>query len=348
MQNRTIYDVAAAAGVSIATVSRVLDPDRTGRVSEKARLRVRSAVETLGYRTNHAARSLKTRSSKTVAILAPELGNDFFIALADSMERELSARGYTLLVASSVNSEEEEQKRLSVLAARMVDGIAVIPAGSHGDHLRTMAGAGMPLVLVDRLVNGADIDAVLSDNEAGAFELTRRLLSDGFRRISFVGGDMTISTARERLAGFTRALTEAGLPSDGDVLCPGGMGVDDGYRRMDAILQSPFPPDALVAVNLLVHLGMERRLLEYREHHTTLPVIAAFDETVYTPFLPACRYTAGQNAGAIGKQTALRLLELIERKKRREKPGQYGSEPGTPDAKAGPRIIRLPVTINRH
>jgi LacI family transcriptional regulator len=346
VKNRTIHDVAAAAGVSIATVSRVLDPDRSGRVSEKARLRVYSAVETLGYRTNHAARSLKTRSSKTVAIVAPELGNDFFMALADSMERELSAQGYTLLVASSVNSEEEEQKRLSVLAARMVDGIAVIPAGSRGDHLRTMAGAGMPLVLVDRLVDGADIDAVLSDNEAGAFELTRRLLSDGYRRIRFVGGDMTISSARERLAGFTRALTGAGLPSDGDALCLGGMGVDDGYRRMDAILQSPVPPEALVAVNLLVHLGMERRLLEYQQDHAPLPVIAAFDETVYTPFLPACRYTAGQNAAAIGKQTALRILELIELKRRREKPKQYGDTGAV--SGSGPRIIRLPVTINSH
>jgi LacI family transcriptional regulator len=343
--------VAAVAGVSTATVSRVLSPDGAGRVSEKTRQRVYSAVEKLGYRTNHAARSLKTRSTRMVAIVAPELTNDFFMDLAEGIEKELDARGYTLLLASSDNSMEEEKKRISMFEERMADGMVIIPAGSRGEHLRDLAGRGLPLVLVDRLVEGVNTDAVLSDNEGGAFELTRRLLGDGFRRIAFVGGDITISTARERLSGFARALAEAGIKAEPEWVLLGGMRVEDGFRGMERLLRSRRPPEALVAVNLLVHLGMERALLEHRRDRRARPfVIAGFDETMYTPFLPACRYTAAQDAVGIGKKAGERILECIEMKKemRRASPAAGTKAPESKQEEAGPRIIRMPVTIIRH
>jgi LacI family transcriptional regulator len=338
----TIRDVAAVAGVSTATVSRVLAPDGTGRVSEKTRLRVNSAVTKLGYRANHAARSLKTRSTRTIAIVAPELANAFFMDLAEGMERELDIHGYTLLIASSANSVEEEKKRVFMLADRMVDGMVVIPAGSRGDHLRISDSYGPPIVLVDRLVEGAGLDAILSDNETGAFDLTRALIADGFRRIAFVGGDTAISSARERLSGFTRALREGDL--EADLIYLGGMGVEDGHKRMETILRSPRPPEALVAVNLLVHLGIERRLLEYGQGTRPAMVVAAFDETVYTPFLPVCRYTAAQDAVGMGKQAVRRIMERINLKK---KAGQFTLESRGPET-AGNRVIRFPVTIIRH
>jgi LacI family transcriptional regulator len=207
-----------------------------------------------------------------------------------------------------------------------------------------------PIVLVDRLVEGAEIDAVLSDNEGGAWELTRRLIADGFKRIAFVGGDRAISTARERIAGFSRALREAKLSPESGMGYTGGMEVEDGYRRMGRILESSGPPEALVAVNLLVHLGMERRLLEDRRGRgggKFSPVIAAFDETAYTPFLPACRYTAAQDAAAMGKEAARRILDRIGRMR---EPGKSPEDPRQElrGEGAGGRIIRLPVRIVGH
>ena len=184
----TVRDVARAAGVSTATVSRALNDD--GRVSEEARSRVREAAEKLSYRANHVARSLKTRSTRTVAILAPELSNNFFMELAEGMERELAKSGYMLLISSSSNSAAEEERRLRVLADRLVDGIVVIPAASRGEHLQAAADRGTPVVLVDRLVEGASLDAVLADNEGGACGAVWALLADGFRRVAFVGGDI--------------------------------------------------------------------------------------------------------------------------------------------------------------
>jgi LacI family transcriptional regulator len=330
---KTIRDVAALAGVSTATVSRVLAPgDR--QVSETARTRVLEAAEKLGYRANFTARSLKIRSTMTVAVLAPELANDFFMNVAEGIEQQMAAHGYTMLLASSENSVEEEKRRVSMLVERMVDGMVVIPAGPRGDHLQAAADRGMPMVLVDRLAEGADLDAVVSDNEAGAFELTRALLAEGFRRIAFMGGDITVSSARERLFGFARAMAEAGIVPEPEWICLGGMEVEDGYKRMKTILKSPRPPEAMVAVNLLVHLGMERCLLDM----DASAVIAGFDKSDYTPFLPACRFIAAQNTAEIGRYAGLKIIQRINEKKS----GHFSKE------KSGNRIMRLPVTIIRH
>jgi LacI family transcriptional regulator len=333
---KTIRDVAAAAGVSTATVSRALAPERSGPVSERTRLRVIKTAERMGYRANHAARSLKTQSTMTVAVVFPELANDFFMDLAGGIEHELNGQGYTMLMASSLNSIEEEKKRLSMLASRMVDGIVVIPAGSRGEHLQKLADQGMPMLLVDRLAEGAELEAVTSDNEGGTFQLTRFLLADGFRQIAFVGGDITLSTARDRLSGFARAMAEAGIQPKPSWICLGGMEVEDGYRWMGKLLKSRKAPEAMVAVNLLVHLGMERRLLGLNGSAPDV-VIAGFDESRYTPFLPACRYVASQDAAGIGRRAGQRIIEKICEKKL----GRFEGK------NSGERIIRLPVTISR-
>jgi LacI family transcriptional regulator len=336
---KTIHDVALAAGVSTATVSRALSRDRCERVSAVTRARIAGIVEQLGYRANHAARSLKKQSTMTVAVVVPELTNDFFMEVAEGIERELDRNGYTMLLAVSLNSVDEEKKRISTLADRTVDGMVVIPSASMGDHFQTMADRGMPIVLVDRIVEGAELDAVVSDNEDGAFKLTKALLSDGFRHVAFVGGDLTASSARERLSGYARALAEAGITPEPGWICLGGMRVEDGYKRMQSILESGAVPEAMVAVNLLIHLGMERRLLET----ATAAVIAGFDESGYTPFLPACRYIAAQDSTGIGKRAGERILELIKEKKDpgQKKDGEFQKE------NAENRIIRLPVTIIR-
>ncbi|MDR1253207.1 MAG: LacI family transcriptional regulator [Treponema sp.] len=333
---KTIRDVANAAGVSTATVSRVL-AENSSPVAEQTRLRVIAAAEKLRYRMNHTARSLKTQSTMTVAVVFPELTNDFFMDVAEGIEQELNARGYTMLLSFSRNSVEEEKKRISMLADRMVDGMVIIPAGSRGKHLRALADQRMPIVLVDRIVEGAGLDAVTSDNEEGALLLTKALLADGFKRIAFVGGEITTSTARERLSGYARALAEAGIQPEPSWICLGGMKVEDGYKWMGVLMEEQNPPEAMLAVNLLVHLGMERRLLDMNGSKPQV-VIAGFDESRYTPFLPACRYTAFQDAVGMGKRAGQRIIEKIHEKKTENSEGEN----------SGGRIIRLPVTINHH
>jgi LacI family transcriptional regulator len=337
----TIKDVASEAGVSTATVSRVLagcslNPPAEGSfrpIAEKTRLKVMKAVKKLDYRVNYTARGLKTQSTMTVAVVFPELANDFFMDVATGIEFELNKNAYTMLIASSLNSLEEEKKRVAMLSDRMVDGMIVTPTGTRGDHLQALADQGLPMIMVDRIVEGTALEAVTSDNEGGSFQLTKALLADGFTRIAFVGGEITYSTARERLSGFSRAIAEAGIKLDPSLICLGGMEVQDGYDKMKSLLQRPDPPDAMVAVNLLVNVGMSIYLLESKGKQ---PVIAGFDEAPYTPFLPACRYFAAQDAVGMGRKAGQRIIEKI-----REKKAGNGME------KSEERIIRLPVTVSR-
>ncbi len=335
----TLRDVAALAGVSTATVSRCFDPAFSHMVAPETRERVLAAAGKLHYSINHVARSLKTKSTKTVAVIAPALANDFFMELTEAMEQVLEQCGYTLLVASSSNSIDEEKKRLTMFTERLVDGIIVIPAGSRGDHLQDVSQQGVPLILVDRLVEGCSLDAVLSENEEGAAALTRALIQDGHTKIAFVGGDISISTSRERLAGYGRAMAEAGLPVAGDLIHLGGMGVTDGYKRMDEILKSEHVPTALVAVNLLVHLGMQQRLLEEMKGGKAVPniAIAAFDATAYSAFLPFCNYIAAQDISGLGQLAAEQILLKIDETKKHQSAGMLPS--------SDPVIKRLPVTI---
>jgi LacI family transcriptional regulator len=335
---KTIRDVATAAGVSTATVSRALTPENSRPVAEKTRSRVITAAEKLGYRMNYTARSLKRQSTMTVAVVFPELANDFFMDVSEGIEKELHANGYTMLLSSSRNSVEEEKKRISMLADRMVDGMLIIPAGSQGEHFQLLSDQGIPIVLVDRIVEGTGLDAVTSDNEEGTFRLTKALLNDGFRRIAFIGGEITLSAARERLSGYARALAEAGIKPEPSWICLGGMEVEDGYRWMGSLLKKKKAPEAMVAVNLMVHLGMERCLLDkYGQADGSKPdvVIAGFDESRYTPFLPACRYIASQDAVGMGRRAGQRIIEKIRMKKAMI----FG------DGESGERVIRLPVTI---
>jgi LacI family transcriptional regulator len=164
------------------------------------------------------------------------------------------------------------------------------------------------------------------------------LLRDGYKRIAFVGGEITLSTARERLSGYARALAEAGIKPEPSWICLGGMRVEDGYRQMGHLLKKRNPPEAMVAVNLLIHLGMERYLLNRASAGTDNGqevVIAGFDESRYTPFLPACSYTASQDAVGMGKKAGQRIIEKI----REKRAGNIES------IKTG-EIIRLPVNIS--
>jgi LacI family transcriptional regulator len=347
----TVREVAKAAGLSTATVSRVLNgdsPQASGsspRVSEEARGRVLAAAASLGYKANHVARSLKTRSTRTIAVLAPELRNDFFMELAQAMERELGAAGYMLLISSSSNSADEEERRLGMLSERLVDGVVVIPAASRGDHIQRAAELGMPIVLVDRLVEGACLDAVLADNEGGAFAAASALLADGYRELAFVGGEISLTTACERLAGFRRALAGRALEAGPASLRLGGMDIEAGWRHMDAILAEAEPPEALFAVNLLVHLGIERRLLEAGAKALERFAVASFDETPYSPFMPACRYAVAQPAAAMGAAAARLVLERIAEHRLGDAERRLA---GAARAIAAPRVIRLPTELIRH
>jgi len=329
----TIKDVAGKARVSTATVSRVLNDDP--HVAEGTKRRVRAAVDELGYNMNQVARSLKTRATRTIGIVAPELASQFFMLLAENMDRELAARGYGLVVCSSWDSVEEEKLRLRLLSERLIDGIVMIPASDQWRHIAAVRSKGIPLVLVDRRIEGGGLDAVLVDNEGGAFEAVSALIADGHRRIGFIGGSLDVSTARERYFGYRRAMEKAGLRIEPDFVQFGPLVIDAGYRAMRAMLQKPDPPEAYFIVNADTHVGATNYLMaEGREWRAKIS-FAAFDEMPFSPLLTFCRYAVQQPIADMAAQAVRLVLARIS--------GAGGGAAGAP-----PEVIRLKTRLIRH
>jgi len=309
-QSITIRDVAEYAAVSTATVSRVLNED--DRVTAPTRMKVLEAMEALGYTVNYVARSLKMNRTKTIGIIAPELSGDFFMYIAESLDRELSANGYSLVVSLSHDSVEQEEKRLRHMAERLVDGLVIIPATDKGSHLAFLKDFGIPVVFVDRMVNDFIADCVVSENEIGAYEATRALISDGYRRVGFIGGRMDISVSVERFSGYKRALEEAGIEVEPEFTLFGPPTLPFGYHAMEAMLKRSDSPDAWFLVNVFTHIGATNYLLTEGMERAKRIVISAFDEMPYSPLFRYCRYSVQQPMAELGRTAARMILRRVQ------------------------------------
>jgi len=325
----TIRNVAQKAHVSTATVSRVLNNDP--RVRDETKNAVLEAMESLGYKINFVARSLKTSRTHTIGVVAPDLAGDFFMFIAESMNRELTLHGYSIVVSTSRDSEEEEAKRLRHLAERLVDGIVLIPIGSSSTYLPQISALGIPIVLVDRGLKGCEADQVLADNETGAYEAVRALIREGHRRIGFLGGKPEVTTAGERFAGYRRAMEEAGLEIEQRYVRFGHPTLPFGYRTMEDIVKDPDSPDTWFIVNLFAHLGATNYLISEGGERARRITFAAFDEMPYSPLLRYCRYAVQQPIAEMGKAAANLIIDRIEGK-------------GPP----GPQILRFKTRLIQH
>ncbi|WP_320129438.1 LacI family DNA-binding transcriptional regulator [uncultured Sphaerochaeta sp.] len=308
----TIREVARGAGVSIATVSRVLNDSLA--VTTRTREKVCSAMLELGYTRNEVARSLKIRHTKTIGIIAPELSNTFFMEVLESMEKVFSPRGYTMIICSSNNSVEEEQKKLRVMMERTVDALVIIPVSDVSDYFREKILTNIPMVILDRQLPSLHMDSVLTDNRYGVCKAIEALVKEGYKRIGFIGGNLHIPTAKERYQGYLEAMEKAHLPVETSfVFLDGVMDQKRGFSIMQQILQKQDPPQAFFIANDLLHLGATSCLMETFSpfQHPSL-VFASFDYLSYSPLLQFCHYAVFQPLEEIGKAVAALLLRRLE------------------------------------
>jgi LacI family transcriptional regulator len=311
----TISDVATLAGVSAMTVSRVLN--NSGYVSVATRARVERAVAEVGYVPNALARQLRSKATKTLALVVSDISNPFFTTIARGVEDAASARGFAVMFCNTDENEAEEARYLRLLIERQVDGILLVPARSPGTSFRLLRAHKMPLVVLDRRVTARRVDSVRCDSEAGAYALTRHLIALGHRRIAVLTGRRTISTSIDRVAGCRRALEEAGLTLDDALVRYGGfnfgnLNLADGHRMTEEVLASTEdPPTAIFAANNFIAFGAIRALREMGLRVPDDMSVVAFDdlpvEWISEPFLTV----AAQPAYEIGRRAATLLLDRI-------------------------------------
>src|ERR1035437_10906330 len=241
----TIKHVADAAGVSTATVSRVLSG--LAGVSADVGDRVRAAVRTLGYQPNRVARSLRVRTTRTIGVIIPDIENPFFTRVVRGIEEVLEAAEYSLLLGNSNESPARERTNLATLQAEGVAG--VIFTATEGQRLdyRDLLGPRLPMVAVSRVLPGLNVDTVTVGNAEGARMAVAHLIGLGHRRIGLISGPMGISTARDRQAGYEKALQDGGLPLVRDLIQYADFRQSGGYSAMERLLQMRVPPPAAFA-----------------------------------------------------------------------------------------------------
>jgi LacI family transcriptional regulator len=312
----TIKEIARRANVSIATVSNVI----TGavKVSPELRQRVETVIAELDYHPNYVARSLKMNRTRLLGMVIPDITNPFFPQLVRGAEEVALSNNYLLVTFNSDDRSEREKKILSVLRNRRVDGVLLVvaPDPDRQSHIQDLIKARIPLVCVDRLPAGLEVDSVTVDNAGGARECVQHLISLGHRRIGVITGPTVLQTARERLNGYCAALTDNGLPLDPSLVVQGDFRVESGYQLGRQLLESANRPSALFISNNMMAVGVLEAAEDLGLRWPEEVAIAIFDDL---PFLFAFRRhltVVSQPAYDMGRAAVELLLQRIEGKER--------------------------------
>lgn len=281
----TMADVASLAGVSISTVSHVLNQTRA--VDPATRAKVEQAISTTGYRPNHVARSLATSSTRTIGLAMSMLGRDsYFAEFAHAIETSTRQAGYSLIYADTHDDPETEQLIITQFLSQQVEGMIWASTGSPAASVDTQ----LPTVLVDRL-RDEQCDQIGPENTESTATLARHLADHGHRRVAMIAGRADFSTTKERVLGYHEAVADRGLDADPGLLVHADSQSEPARLALHALLEGADPPTALVSGNNAMTLGVLRGM---RERGLTAPYDLAF--TCFDDFDWADLVTPGPTA----------------------------------------------------
>ena len=250
----TIKDVARLAGVSVSTISKYLNG---GNVLEENAEAIRKAIAELDYRVNPFARSLKTQRSRSIGVLLPEMTPPFFGRVVMSLDRCLREHGYHTLISCYCSSYGLERENLQFLINNGIDGLIYAPEDISAEEFYDMtANCNVPTVQIDRMIQGVSSDTVLVDNAEAAYSAVSHLIRQGHRRVAIITGPKSVYSAKERLVGYLRALSDHGILYDDHLVISGPYDFGTGYRAMDALLNLTDPPTAVFTTNHDFTIGL--------------------------------------------------------------------------------------------
>ncbi|WPG36983.1 LacI family DNA-binding transcriptional regulator [Variovorax sp. EBFNA2] len=313
----TIKDVALQAGVSVTTVSHVVNDTR--HVSAKVRERVEIAIRELGYVPNAMARSLKSNTTSTLGMLIPNSSNPYFAEIVRIVEDRCFGAGYTLVLCNTDDEPRRQSVYLQVLAERRIDGLIVVSTGAdEDDSLATqLRGLRIPTVLVDREIADPACDLVETAHMQGGLLAVRHLLSLGHKRIACIGGPTGVTSSEQRIEGWRMALAETGSAPNADALLwRGGFTSQGGYEAMHAILRTEQKPSAVFVCNDLMAIGALRAAHESGVRVPDELSIVGFDDIELSAYTSPPLTTVAQPKERIGALAVDMLLERMGGKRR--------------------------------
>ncbi|WP_055552718.1 LacI family DNA-binding transcriptional regulator [Streptomyces sp. NBRC 110028] len=308
-----IKDVARRAGVSVATVSRVLNDHPAVRTD--TRDKVLAAVADLGYRPNAVARSLRTHQTRALGLVVSDVLNPFFTELARSVEDAARDRGYSVVIGNADERPDLQDHHVRTLVDRRIDGLLVSPTDGGSPLMLDAARTGTPMVFVDRWIEGEGLDevpVVRTDGRGAVRDLVAHLHALGHRRLAIIAGPAATTTGRERVDAFRSALREFGLALPADHIGQGDFQADSGRRVTARFLDLPEPPEAIFAADNLMALGA---MDEIRSRGLRVPddvALAAFDDIPWFVHTDPPITAIAQPTGDLGHAAVGALIDRVE------------------------------------
>jgi DNA-binding LacI/PurR family transcriptional regulator len=308
----TMKDVAERAGVSLSTVSYVVND--SGPVADDRRARVLDAIRILNYTPNESARSLRRRSASTIGLVVPDLANQYFALIAEGVGRAASDRGVLVVLCVPQATGKSDEFYAELLRSQRLDGVVYLSATGTMPALFLELTSSGAVVLVDEQMPGFSLPAIVSDNRRGAREIARHVIEAGHTRIAVIGGPVPLWSAEQRLAGYREALAAAGQNPDDVPLLTGDYLQQSGYQLASEALSGPVGerPTALICANDLMAIGA----LEYcKAAGISVPdelSLVGFDDVPTAALLTPRLTTVRQLADDLGRAAARLLFELID------------------------------------
>lgn len=305
----TIYQVSELAGVSLATVSRVMN--NNARVSEATRNKVLAAMAQLGYRPNSIAQSLASNRSNSVGILVSELHGPFYGEMLSGIENECRAAGKHVIIAAGHSEEASEKDGIEFLISRSCDALILHVEAVSDDYLIKLAAGSLPIVLINRFIPQLADNCISLDNELGGYLATKQLLQQGHTQLAYMAGPMWKSDAKDRYSGHLRAMAERGLHFNTALLAEGDFQDSSGSRCMQQLLAKGVPFSALVCANDEMAAGA---MEVARDHGLQVPQdlsIVGFDNLILARYIYPKLTTIDYPIGEMGRMAARWVLKNI-------------------------------------
>lgn len=306
----TIKEVAARAGVSPATTSRVLSGNPA--TSEESRARVTAAARELDFQPNAQARSLRSSHTDTVGLLIPDVRNTFFAELAHSVEQEALARGYVNILGNANENLQQQDAFLEALVRQRVDGVIIAPQGDGTGAVERLLHRRVPVVFVDRTVPGITVPAVTTDSMPGLREAISTLRAHGHHRIGFIAGPQATSTGRERLENFRQLMAEHELPIREEHIFIGDFQPASGALGVDVLLGTNEPPTAIISADSPMTAGAVSRVHALGLRPGRDIELVAFDDIEWFSLLDPPLSVIAHSAAEMGRRAMGMLCDVID------------------------------------
>lgn len=307
-----LKDVAQKAGVSTATVSRVINGD--SRVLLKTRHKVQMAIKELNYRPSRVAQRLRSKGneSKLIGLVIPDIENPFYVQMIRGIEVTAYDQGYSVIIGNFSENKARSERYIDILKAEGVNAFIVVPVNNEDPKVMELVKSGYQVTCVDRDMKGVEVDVVKVNNEEATYDAIKHLINLGHKRIGHVGGQWDIPTTQSRLAGYKRALLESGLPIEEELIITKSSNFQNGAEITNTFLDLQNPPTAIFTSNNLMTLGALRAI---HSRGLSIPndvAIVGFDDMYWSESLNPPLTAVHQDGFEIGRRATELLLKRMD------------------------------------